>query len=305
MYFLEYYKMVNGVIERKVEKEVKILDKEISIAYLILVHRLPEQFKILFKSIYDSNNYYLIHIDKKSDISLHQDIQEFIKDYTNTYILESESIVWWGYSMVWVELNGMKKLLEVWADWSFFINLSGQDFPLKSQKSICEFLTQNINNSFLKIANQWEERPDTMNRIENYFEDNGRNIKEIIGKKRPFLQQVVPYIGWQWMILNRKCCEFICNSDESKKFEDFYVNTLIADESFFQTLLMNSSFWWNLINDHKRAIIWIADWDIKLRPKTFTKRDIKFLLSKDNLFARKFDNNVDFDIINTIKLNFV
>lgn len=305
MYFLEYYKMVNGVIERKVEKEVKILDKEISIAYLILVHRLPEQFKILFKSIYDSNNYYLIHIDKKSDISLHQDIQEFIKDYTNTYILESESIVWWGYSMVWVELNGMKKLLEVWADWSFFINLSGQDFPLKSQKSICEFLTQNINNSFLKIANQWEERPDTMNRIENYFEDNGRNIKEIIGKKRPFLQQVVPYIGWQWMILNRKCCEFICNSDESKKFEDFYVNTLIADESFFQTLLMNSSFWWNLINDDKRAIIWIADWDIKLRPKTFTKRDIKFLLSKDNLFARKFDNNVDFDIINTIKLNFV
>lgn len=297
--------MVNGVIERKVEKEVKVLDKEISIAYLILVHRLPEQFKILFKSIYDSNNYYLIHIDKKSDISLHQDIQEFIKDYTNTYILESESIVWGGYSMVWVELNGMKKLLEVWADWSFFINLSGQDFPLKSQKNICEFLTQNINNSFLKIANQWEERPDTMNRIESYFEDNGRNIKEIIGKKRPFLQQVVPYIGWQWMILNRKCCEFICNSDESKKFEDFYVNTLIADESFFQTLLMNSSFWWNLINDDKRAIIWIADWDIKLRPKTFTKRDIKFLLSKDNLFARKFDNNVDLDIINTIKLNFV
>ena len=40
-----------------------------------------------------------------------------------------------------------------------------------------------------------------------------------------------------------------------------------------------------------------------MRPKTFTKRDIKFLLSKDNLFARKFDNNVDLDIINTIKLN--
>jgi hypothetical protein len=49
----------------------------------------------------------------------------------------------------------------------------------------------------------------------------------------------------------------------------------------------------------------VPDGNIKLRPKTFTKKDLKFLLSKDNLFARKFDNNIDFDIINEIKSSFM
>ena len=106
------------------------------------------------------------------------------------------------------------------------------------------------------------------------------------------------------MILTRQCCEFICNSGEAKKFEDYYKNTLIADESFFQTVLMNTSFDGVLINDDKRAIIWIPDGDIKLRPKTFTEDDVKFLLEGNNLFARKFDDNIDSNIIDNLELFF-
>lgn len=279
-------------------------NRQINIAYLILVHRLPKQFKRMFKSLYIPNNYYLIHIDKKADQKIHSEIKEFIKDFQNTYILESESIVWWGYSMVQVELNGIKKLLEISAKWDFFINLSGQDFPMKSQKEITNYLSKNINNSYLKIAEQLLERPETMNRIENYFIDNWDNVSQIISKKRDYMENVIPYIGWQWMILTRKCCEFIINNIETKKFEKFYTNTLIADESFFQTLLMNSSFSWKIINDDKRSIIWVAEWDIKLRPKTFNNTDIDFLSINGNLFARKFDDNIDSDIINQIMVNF-
>jgi hypothetical protein len=87
--------MISDVVEKNVKKISEFsLNKEVNIAYLILVHRFPEQFKTLFKSIYEQNNYYLIHIDKNSDISLHEDIKYFIKDYKNTYIMESENIVW-------------------------------------------------------------------------------------------------------------------------------------------------------------------------------------------------------------------
>ncbi|MDP2090193.1 MAG: beta-1,6-N-acetylglucosaminyltransferase [Candidatus Gracilibacteria bacterium] len=279
-------------------------NNQINIAYLVLVHRLPKQFKRLFKAIYSPNNYYLIHIDKKADKDLHEEIKEFINDFQNTYILESENIVWGGYSMVQVELNGIKKLLEISDKWDYFINLSGQDYPLKSQKEITNYLSKNLNNNFLKVADQLIERPETMNRIDNYFVDNGTNMSEIKSKKREFLDNVTPYIGGQWMILTRKCCEFIINDLETKKFEKFYINTLIADESFFQTLLMNSSFTGKIINDDKRSIIWVADGDIKLRPKTFDNTDIDYLSINDNLFARKFDDNIDSEIINKIKLNF-
>jgi len=279
-------------------------EKEITIAYLILVHRLPKQFKRLFKSIYNPNNYYLIHIDKKASKDLHKEIKNFISDFENTFILESESIVWWWYSMVNVELNGIKKLLNLWLNWDFFINLSGQDFPLKTQKEINNFLFENKNNNYIKVSNQIIDRPDTMNRIENYFIDNWNYVYEVSNEKRDFLKDTIPYIWWQWMILNRDCCEFICNSLETKKFIDYYINTLIPDESFFQTLLMNTSFDGNIVNDDKRAIIWVNDWDIKLRPKTFKKEDIDFLSLKNNLFARKFDDNEDSEIIDFIKENY-
>ncbi|MFM2393347.1 MAG: hypothetical protein RLZZ546_1329 [Bacteroidota bacterium] len=291
----------SNFFSKKIEKRVPNLH-QVNIAYFILVHRFPEQFKRLFKAIYDSDNHYLIHLDKKMDAHLHDELVTFLKDYPFTYILESENINWGGYSMVQAELNGMKFLLNHRLKWDYFINLSGQDFPLKSQNIIRNFLTINNGSNYIKIANQIKIRPETLNRIENYFQENENGF---VGRpfKRTYMTNVVPYIGGQWMILTRECCDFICNSGEAETFEKYYINTLIADESFFQTVLMNSSFNGKIINDDKRAIIWIPDGDIKLRPKTFTKKDINFLLSSDNLFARKFDDDVDSSIIDLIHSN--
>lgn len=277
--------------------------KSISIAYLILVHRLPDQFKKLFKAIYDPSNFYLIHIDKKANEKIGQDVKEFVEQYSNVHILNSENVIWGGYSMVQAELDGMKYLLEMNAKWDYFINLSGQDYPLKSQKIIKEFLSKNNGKNYIKIDNQEKIRPETMNRIENYFEELENSISEKT-HKRGFMENVIPYIGGQWMILTRNCCEFLSNSAEVKKFEEYYLNTLIADESFFQTVLMNTSFEGVIINDDKRAIIWIPDGDIKLRPKTFTENDFAFLQKDNHLFARKFDDNIDSKIIEDIKTQY-
>jgi len=268
------------------------ITKQPKIAYFILVHRFPKQFKRLFKAIYDPENYYLIHVDLKAEKHVMQDIQEFLKNYSNTFIMKSENVVWGGYSMVQSELSGMKYLLSKNIKWDFFINLSGQDFPLKSQRFIRDFLKKNRNKNFIEVANQAIERPDTMNRLENYFQETSNGFT---GKtyKRALMKDVTFYIGGQWMILSRSCCEFICSSSEVRKFEDFYRNTLIADESFFQTVLMNTSFNEKIVNDDKRAIIWVPDGDIKLRPKTLLETDLGFLLEGKNLFARKFDEEID------------
>lgn len=275
----------------------------ISIAYFILVHRLPNQFKRLFNSIYEPGNCYLIHIDKKASDALKEEVQLFLKPFANVYIMQSANVVWGGYSMVQVELDGMKYLLDINVDWDYFINLSGQDYPLKSQKIIRQFLTKNNGKSYLKVADQQLKRPETMNRVENHFQELEDSISNVT-HKRAYMEDVVPYIGGQWMMLTRTCCEFICNSSEVLKFEDYYFNTLIADESFFQTVLMNTSFDGVLVDDDKRAIIWIPDGDIKLRPKTFTNEDFDFLHLDGNLFARKFDDNVDNTIIDEMKFHY-
>ncbi len=271
------------------------------IAYLILVHRYPNQFKRLFKAIYHPANHYLIHIDKRSGEGLQKEIQDFLGDYPNASLLLSKKALWGGYSLVDAELRGIKELLKISSTWEFFINLSAQDFPLKSQTHIHNFLSRNIGKDFLKVANQTRVRPDTLHRIEEYVTESGDAIISEPVLKRPFLRGVTPYIGNQWMILSRKFCEFVSYSPEVDRFKEFYRNTLIADEGFFQTVIMNTSYKASIVNDDKRTIDWIPMGTIKLRPRDFTIKDAGFLTSNQDLFARKFDETVDGDILSVLE----
>jgi len=292
------------------------------VGYFILVHRYAKQFERLFKAIYDPKNVYLIHVDKRAGKSFKKEVTEFLSDYSNTHLLVSQSVVWGGYSMVRAELRGIKELLQVNKDWDTYINLSGQDFPLKTQANIAEFISKNVGKNFLLVSDQAKERKITMNRIENYFVETESGFS---GKptKRAFMANVVPYIGGQWKILTRSCCEFLDSSPKVAKFRKFYKNTLIPDESFFQTVLMNTDFGEKIVNDDKRAIVWIPDFrtklakkiskkdtmalvasgKVKLRPKSFTESDYKFLSTDKGLFARKFDESVDTKIFDLLELN--
>ncbi len=272
------------------------------IAYLILVHRYPGQFKRLFRAIYHPANYYLVHVDKRSGVGLQTEIQDFLSSFANASLLKSQSTLWGGYSLVDAELRGIEELLKIGSEWEFFINLSGQDFPLKSQTHIQDFLSRNIGNDFIKVANQSKIRPDTLSRIQNYcIEFSNRILHTAI--QRPYLRGVTPYIGNQWMILSRKFCEFVCYSPEVERFKKFYRHTFISDEGFFQTVIMNTSYKGIIVNDDKRTIVWVPIGTIKLRPKDFTFKDAEFLLASQGLFARKFDETVDTGILSILESN--
>ena len=272
------------------------------IAYLILAHRYPRQFKRFFRAIYHPANYYLVHVDKRSGVGLQTEIQDFLSSFANASLLKSRNTLWGGYSLVDAELRGIEELLKIGSEWKFFINLSGQDFPLKSQTHIQDFLGRNIGNDFIKVANQSKIRPDTLSRIEDYCIEFSNSVLRI-PIKRQYLRGVTPYIGNQWMILSRKLCEHICYNPEVKRFKRFYRHTFIPDEGFFQTVIMNTSYEGTVLNDDKRTIVWVPIGTIKLRPKDFTSKDAEFLLSSQGLFARKFDETVDAGILSILELN--
>lgn len=55
------------------------------------------------------------------------------------------STIWGGASLLTMLLAAMKELLEMsdWTDWDFVLNLSESDYPVKTQKELVEFLTNN------------------------------------------------------------------------------------------------------------------------------------------------------------------
>ncbi|WP_346985872.1 beta-1,6-N-acetylglucosaminyltransferase [Chryseobacterium sp. POE27] len=214
------------------ESQVIPAGSPVRIAYFIMVHHQPDKFKSLFQKIYTRDQVYLIHIDRKAKDGFTEEIQQFIIQFPNAYILESMNINSGGFSIIQTQINAMEFLLNVNEGWDFFINLSGEDQPLKSQSIIRKFLGQNRNKNYLFYYDQKFYRPDTLQRIHNHFTELAYRISSLI-YKREFMKDVVPYIGGKWVIFTRETCRFFSMNDKVMVFEDFYLHTFFAGRFLF------------------------------------------------------------------------
>ncbi|WP_407846860.1 beta-1,6-N-acetylglucosaminyltransferase [Chryseobacterium sp. KCF3-3] len=260
----------------------------VRIAYFIMIHHKPEIFKNMFKKIYTRDQFYLIHIDKKAKQEFIEEIQLYIIHFPNVYILDSMNIVSGGFNIVQAELNAMEFLLNVSKEWDYFINLSGEDYPLKSQNIIRKFLTTNKGRNYLFYYDQKFYRPDTLQRIQNHFTELAYVISSFI-YKRSFMKDVIPYIGGKWFMFTRETCLFLTNNKTVMDFEDYYLHTFLPADSFFQTVLMNTSFNDIIVNDDKRAVLETSFF--QNTQNTFNY--IQSLKSGNQLFIRKVNKKTD------------
>ncbi|MBP1163144.1 MULTISPECIES: beta-1,6-N-acetylglucosaminyltransferase [unclassified Chryseobacterium] len=260
----------------------------VRIAYFIMIHHKPEIFKNMFQKIYTRDQFYLIHIDKKAKQEFIEEIQLYIVHFPNVYILDSINIVSGGFNIVQAELNAMEFLLNVSKEWDYFINLSGEDYPLKSQNIIRKFLTTNKGRNYLFYYDQKFYRPDTLQRIQNHFTELAYVISSFI-YKRSFMKNVIPYIGGKWFMFTRETCLFLTNNKTVMDFEDYYLHTFLPADSFFQTVLMNTSFNDIIVNDDKRAVLETSFF--QNTQNTFNY--IQSLKSGNQLFIRKVNKKTD------------
>lgn len=272
----------------------------IKIAYFIMVHHKPHVFKAMFQKIYTKDQFYLIHIDRKAQPAFTEEIQLYITKFPNVFILDSLNIVSGGFSMIQAELNAMEFLLNASREWDYFINLSGEDYPLKSQPIIRKFLTVNNGRNYLFYYDQKFYRPDTLKRIQNHFTELAYIISSFI-YKREFMKGVVPYIGGKWFMFTRETCTFLTSNKKVMDFEDYYLHTFLPAESFFQTVLMNTSFNDIIVNDDKRAVFEKSIF----QNKQDTLNYIESLKSSNQLFIRKINNKTDEDIRSYIENTFL
>src|SRR5947209_16226850 len=107
-------------------------------AYLILAHKYPSQLYRLYKALNDESSTFFIHIDKKADIAKFQ------------RLITSKSVHWverveanWGeFGLVEAVLNLLKATKNSGNVFDRIILLSGQDYPIKSNDIINEYLRQ-------------------------------------------------------------------------------------------------------------------------------------------------------------------
>ncbi|MEH7250430.1 beta-1,6-N-acetylglucosaminyltransferase, partial [Neobacillus niacini] len=73
----------------------------------------------------------------------------------------------------------------------------------------------------------------------------------------------------------------------------FFENSLVPDESFFHTLIMNSEYRTEVVNNNFVYLKWGKTISSRNSPQNLTREDIKLIEESEYYFARKFDENVD------------
>lgn len=287
------------------------------IAYLIQCHKNREQIKMLVDSLKGPGVDCYIHVDKKSDM----DISTLVGE--NVYFVPTEqrvSVAWGDVSQVQATLELLRMVRSSLREYDYVWLISGQDFPIKSNERIIKYLNDHQGQNFIHVIKDDNKmlKKKFEKRNEMYFPrwlinqsflpklcykalmqlSGGRyHTFELFKRKKP--KDLDFYYGSQWWTLTLDCVNYILDySENNPELFKYYTNSICPDESYFQTILMNSKFRDTLSNH----LVYI-DWSARLgSPKTFTVNDYDTLKESPCLFARKFDMNVDKVILEKFKL---
>lgn len=285
------------------------------LAILLLCHKNAEQINLFLQTMKHSDIDFYIHVDKKSHIT------NQIAKRPDIHILSDSlrvDVQWGGISMIQATLN---MLQEAYCSkkFDYYWLCSGQDFPIKSASQIIDYFTDHYGNNFVSV---WDkstcQKRGLYKRVNLYYPQFlfGRtllkrilkrayveltggyfNTYPLFKRKNEFNKQMF-YFGPQWIAVTDEFVKWALtflykNTWYSKGYE----HCVIPDESFFQTLFMNSPF-----KETKHNFLHYIDWSPKKgkprnSPNTLTINDFEALKVSHYLMARKFDMDVDKDII--------
>ena len=100
-------------------------------AYIILAHKNPNQLNRMIKRLNESHSYFYLHIDKNVLLKDFENIPDLPGKIT---MVESIETQWGSFGIVAAVLNAMKLIDQSGKIFDRIILLSGQDYPIKSNR---------------------------------------------------------------------------------------------------------------------------------------------------------------------------
>lgn len=297
--------------------------------YLILAHKNPLQLSRMIERLDDGASKFFIHLDAKTPI---EPFAACLEGGHIRFIEPRERCVWGDFSIVRATVHLMEAASK---EQGVFILMSGQDYPIQSQGYINAFLESNKGFDFIEIEPLEEKWKPKMvkDKLEHYHilhsEERGHSncyapfahcsvfqklrtlthlLKGRLSRKNfrllcslpkriaPFERQ---YAGSQFWAFSERTFYAVLHYIREHKaaLEEYYKYTSSPDEIYFHSVLMD---------------LVAKDSTIKLKEQItyvnyFRKNNVfitedfdKLTSAKGKLFARKFDTDIDIEILNKL-----
>ena len=283
------------------------------IAVLILCHKRPEQLNMFLEIMKHPAFTFFLHVDKKSSMT-----NEIISR-EDVIVLPDEKRVdvkWGEISLVTAALNLFEYAVSK-DSYDFYWLCSGQDFPIKPVDVIATWFENHPNKDFVEL---FKSRNTGVSHENNYDKRNAIYFPDFLlgtGKLKRVIRRIYTiitggynhtffwarrhapsnlkyYFGATWICISHNSLKWMLDYHKNHpEYYRFMENCNCPDESFFHTLLMNSPY-----ADNRLDYLHYVDWsEGKSNPKVLKVEDYHRLIESDKLMARKFDDQVDNEII--------
>lgn len=285
------------------------------IAYSIVVHHKIEMLDRLLRAIYMPQNFYCIHVDKKSEDSFIAAVMGIASCFSNVFVASQlENVIYASWSRVQADLNCMKDLYRMNANWKYLINLCGLDFPIKTNLEIVRklksFMGEN-NMETEKMPSNKEERWKKHHVVINGKLTNTGTVKVHPPLKTPL------FSGSAYFVVSREYVRYVLENENIQKFMEWAQDTYSPDEYLWATIQRIPEVPGSLSLSHKydlsdmHSVARFVKWQyfegdvaqgapyppcngVHVRSVcVFGAGDLNWMLRKHHFFANKFDLDVD------------
>lgn len=231
--------------------------------------------------------------------------------YSHCKFCERVDVRWGNVSLLQAELNLFELASEI--KHSYYHLISGIDLPLHSQDYIHKYF-DGKNLEYIGYSHKWDVRSRVFchNVFMKHMRFPNRYVRGGLQKMRQIFNKLQILTGYKRNLPKydfQAGCEWVSVTHDfvlallSKKDEilKMYKYSYCPDEIYKQTFAYNSEFRDRIydMNDEFEGCLREIDWN-RGRPYVWRKTDYEYLSHSGRLFARKFDENVDNDVIDMI-----
>jgi len=286
------------------------------IAILILAHKNPLQTRRLVEHL-DHDFDVFVHIDRRSKMR-----ETDFLGFSRTAVVKKFRTTWGSLGIVRATLE-LFHLAAGGHGHDRYVLISAQDVPLMTNQQIISFFARNRGVDYLEMNTVGPSDKSVLERITtwHFFRKSirswgwlqkgpatylltrlaagfGRTVNRLFmasGMRRPM--NFAPFYGSQWMDLRAETVENLLQFvRQDPRFLNRFRFTHAPDEFFFQTAIGNCGARPSVARPQR-----IIDWDRgPEHPRVLRLEDLPRLESSTMMFARKFDDSIDADVINKL-----
>ncbi|XP_065807539.1 beta-1,3-galactosyl-O-glycosyl-glycoprotein beta-1,6-N-acetylglucosaminyltransferase-like [Labrus bergylta] len=209
-------------------------EEDFPLAYSIVVHHKVQNFERLLRAIYAPQHFYCIHVDKKSDASVLSAITGIVSCFRNVFLVNrTESVVYSAWPRVQADLNCIGDLYKISTKWKYFINLCGQDFPLKTNLEIVRMLRSLNGGNSLESERMADAKRSRFSYVHN-ITNGDIQFTGVLKEPPPFNIQILS--GNAYIVVNRGFIRSVLEDKRVLALIEWSKDTYSPDEFLWATI---------------------------------------------------------------------